>query len=373
MYSPKIGESRWVKGMPVIVARDDIEGLNHGETYYIAGLTKDSLFLSKPDGTRIEVTENEVTKHLDPAFVVTAARLREGIGAADKLFGVAPGLDGQQLDYLAAGDSEVEIVVPDPDVTGALAWVRGMDHVMMDHLKRDSGTGWESRSALDMLAWREGEEVGLGGLQAEIASTTRVIDEVNSRTPREVLIRDIERERIALRDRLKDLTEKVRSAENEADRTDSQNGIERIGRDLKVADERYQIAIGDLADAAPPVVSEIVRSVAFHTQDVEHLIEIEKLLHHFVQARVTAAAKFPKPYHPQLSTDPNLSAEAAYAQLQSQVVAVEEFRVKWGVRDYDSALGTDELEAGQQRDHYDRVARLLAQDAGPGYVHTYSR
>jgi conjugative relaxase-like TrwC/TraI family protein len=361
-YSPKIGESRWVKGMPVLVARGDVDGLAHGETYTVAALNKDSLILATTDGRRIEMNEGEVTKHLDPAFVVTAARAREGIGEVDKLIGAAPGLDREQLDQLAGFGGVVEIVVPDPDVSGALAWVKEMDKVMMDHLIKDAGTGWDSRSASDMLAWRQGEEVGLAALQTEIASITRVIDEARNLSPRELLIRDIERERIALRDRQKDLTEKVKIADNDEDRLDSQSGIARVEQSLKVADDHYQLAIGNLPDDDPLVAITLTGSVEHHEQDAEHLAEVEGLLRHFVQARVTAASKFPKPYHPQLSIEPELSAETAVIRRQEQIVAIEEYRARWGVSSYDSALGSDELEDGLRRDDYDRVSRLLSQD-----------
>lgn len=372
-YSPKIGESRWVKGMPVLVARGDVDGLAHGETYTVVALNKDSLILSTTDGRRIEMNEREVTKHLDPAFVVTAARAREGIGEVDKFIGAAPGLDREQLGQLAGFDGAVEIVVPDPDVSGALAWVKEMDKVMMDHLTKDAGTGWESRSATDMLAWRQGEEVGLAALQTEIASITRVIDEVRNLSPREVLVRDIERERIALRDRQKDLTEKVKTADNDEDRLDSQFGVARVEQSLKVADDHYQLAIGDLPDEDPLVAATLTGSVERHAQDAEHLAEVEGLLRHFVQARVTAAAKFPKPYHPQLSIEPELSAGTAYIRRQEQIVAIEEYRAKWGISNYDSALGSDELEDGLRRDDYDRVSRLLSQDGAANRSQKRSR
>ena len=233
---------------------------------------------------------------------------------------------------------------------------------MMGHLIKDAGTGWESRSASDMLAWRQGDEVGLAALQTEIASFTRVIDEVRNLSAREVLVRDIERERIALRDRQKDLTELVKTADNDEDRLDSQFGIARVEKSLKVADDHYQVAIGDLPDDDPLVATTLTGSIERHAQDAEHLSEVEGMLRHFVQARVTAASKFPKPYHPQLSTRPELSAETAYVRRQEQIVAIEEFRAKWGISSYDSALGSDELEDGLRRDDYDRVSRLLSQD-----------
>jgi hypothetical protein len=371
IYSPKIGDNRWVKGMPVIVARGKVEGLEHGETYYVAALTKDSLSLSAPDGKRVEVKGDDVVKNLDPAFVVTAARLRDGIDSVDKLIAIAPGLDIEQLDLLGSLNHEIEIVVPDPDVTGALAWVEEMDEVMMGHLMKDSGTGWDSRSASDMLAWREGEEVGLRGLQGEVARTVKRIDEVSKLTPREVLVRDIERELIGLRNRQKDLAEQVKRSENEEDRLDAQGGLERVDRDIAEASDRYETMTSGIADDDPQVVVEIAKSTKQHDGDANHLIEVEELLRHFVQVRVTAAAKNPQPYHPLLSTDPGLPVEAAYKQRQEHIVAIEEYRTQWGIIDTRTALGSDELEAGKQRDHYDRVSRLLSEEerVNPAHVH----
>jgi hypothetical protein len=373
IYSPKIGDNRWVKGMPVIVAKGEIEGLNHGETYFVAALTKDSLSLSAPGGNRVEVRGDEVAKHLDPAFVITAARLREGIDNVDKVIGIAPGLDSDQLNLLGSLDDEVEIVVPDPDVTGALAWVKEMDAGMLGHLVKDSGTGWDSRSASDMLAWREGEEIGLKGLQGEVARTVKRIDEVSKLAPREVLARDIERELIGLRNRQKDLVEQVKKSEYEEDRLDAQSGLEKTERDIVEANDRYKIVTSGLSNDNPQVEEEFEKSNKHHGEDASHLIEVEKLLRHFVQARVTAATKNPQPYHPSLSTDPNLSVEAAYKQRQELIVAIEEYRTQWGITDTRNALGSDELEVGIQRDHYDRVARLLSEDDVQTLVYAHAR
>jgi conjugative relaxase-like TrwC/TraI family protein len=377
VYSPRIGDHRWVKGMPVVVNSDEIEGLQRGEIYFVSALSKDGLFLGTTDGRSVQVKETKkeklVTKSLNPAFVVPTARLERGIGDVDKLIAVASGLDSQDLARLETHGGPVELLVPDPEQTAALKLIEGMDKVMLeDHLVKDAGSGWDSRSASEMVAWRAGEEVGLKRLQADIAATAKKIDEVRELSPREVVVRDIERELIGLRNRQKDLAEQVKNSENEEDRLDAQSGLEKTERDIVQANNRYKITTSGLSDDDPEVALVLEKSTKQHGEDSSHLIEIEKLLRHFVQARVTAAVKNPQPYHPSLSTDSNLSVEAAYGQRQELIAAIEEYRAEWALTDTLSALGSDDLDAGKQRDHYDRVARLLSEDEGmsPSYAHT---
>jgi hypothetical protein len=185
-------------------------------------------------------------------------------------------------------------------------------------------------------------------------------------------VHDIERELIGLRNRKKDLSAKMKGAESEEDRLDAQRGAENTEVSIAAANERYKIATGDLSDDDPRVAKELDKSVEEHGKDTSHLVEVEKLLRHFVQARVTAAVKNPQPYHPALSNDPILSVEVAYRQRQELIAAVEEYRAEWAITDTQAALGSDDLDSGKQRDHYDLVARLLSEEEGmsAGYAQT---
>ncbi|HEY5265627.1 MAG TPA: hypothetical protein VIJ40_02320, partial [Acidimicrobiales bacterium] len=343
-----------------IVARGDLGGLEHGKTYYVAATSKNALWLEIEGGKKVKISGKEV-KDLDSGLVVTAGRLQVGIGPVDKIIAVASGLDEDQLNLVAALPSTAEIVVSDPDVTGVSDYQHQVDEQIMALLKKDSGTGYDSRSALDYLKSREGEEVGLKDLQAAVQMTAKVIDETRNLTLRDLAARDLERELIGLRKHLievKALSDQSNDHEELLDLRDSL-----LQTEGSIADRSSRLELlnrRDVGDSNPQVVAEIGRSTEWHATDAKRMKDAEALLQNFVEVRVTKALTDPQPYHPTL--DLELPVKEAHEQLYEQLTVIEEYRSKWAVQDYELALGEEPEEDGLQRDEYERACEILMTD-----------
>lgn len=357
MFVQKIAGKSWIKGMPVVLTRGTIEGLEQNKTYTITYVNKSEINVKGDDGKTVRI-EGAHLKKLESGFAITAHQLKEGC-EADKFIAVASGLDLEDLDTLAKQECEVEIVLPDPDLTGDLTWQNHVAEVMNEHVTLDSQTSWEARSSLDLAATREGEEVGLEALQAEVKATAKMIDEVRefADRPRDLARRDIERELIAIREAQKDTQKRVKAAEDEEQRMNALLAVEAAERAINSAEERRLAVVSSLPDSDPSVRRELEKSAEFHSHDVKRMADAEKLLNTFVQDRVTAARKNPAAFTPAL--DETLPLKEAYTQQHERIAAIEFYRLKYNIKDPNRALGPKPEDEGVQLDDYREMQRVL--------------
>jgi conjugative relaxase-like TrwC/TraI family protein len=335
----KMGDHHWVRNMPVILARGELEGLRHGETYFVSALSRGAMVVETSEGRRVQLTATQVFDQLDSGFAVTSARAQEGTDASS-LVVVAAGLCDYDLGWLEEQSLSAEIVLTDPEVGGEHAYYLACDAKVTEILDNEVKEDKRAYSATHLLN-NQGEEIGLSSLQAEIRITAGAVDEVRSFEPREVARHDIERDMIGVRRRQRELEDLSRGGDDELaeDREDAKRGLVVMDEQLADLDERYQVITGKVPDSDPAVATELLTSAERHAADLARFAEAEKRLIRYTQARVTVAIKSPRPYHRQLKVDPDLDIAAAEARRQELLVLVEEYRTKWGVSDLNSVLG----------------------------------
>jgi hypothetical protein len=149
MHPTKIGDRLWITGMPVVVARGEIEGLRHGEKYYITSVGRTRMFVETAGGTRVEVSAKQVREQLDSGFSVTAARARQGVVADESLLVVASGLREKDLTWLGEQTAPVEFFVTDPKVSGEFAQREADEARALEALQEGCSVG--TLSATEML------------------------------------------------------------------------------------------------------------------------------------------------------------------------------------------------------------------------------
>jgi hypothetical protein len=365
----KMGDHHWVRNMPVILARGDLEGLRHGETYFVAALSKGAMVVETSEGRRVQLTTAQVLDHLDSGLAVTSARAQEGTDASS-LVVVAAGLCDYDLGWLEQQSLSAEIVLTDPEVAAEHAYRLACDAKVTEILDNEIREDKRAYSATHLLN-NQGEEIGLTSLQAEIRITAGAVNEVRSCEPREVARHDIERDMIGVRRRRRELEVLSRGDDDELaeDREDAVRGLVASDEQLADLDERYQVITGNAPDSDPAVAMELLASAERHAADLARFAEAEKRLTRYTQARVTVAIKSPRPYHRQLKVDPDLDIAEAESRRQELLVFLEEYRTKWGITDLNSLLGT-QPESGIQLEEWAVAASELGTLDDLSYQHT---
>jgi hypothetical protein len=288
---------------------------------------------------------------------------------------VASGLDGVDLVKLNEKGVPLDLMITDPQLSSDILYKAGAaEHTynqFLDGMRLDV-------SSLSATAVRsQGVEKGIESAREEIVISARRMDEVRDATPRETAKRDLELERIAAREREEDLL--ARSADaalEEKDRLDAAQGIAVVEAELATLVERSAIITSKLPDDDPAVVSEIAISVALHELDAERLSTAEKHLKRYWQARVTDAIKSPRDYHQVLDddVDPELDLQAAQEARLEKLARIEEYRMKWGITDGQTALG-DAPKGGLQAREWSSVQQLLygkSHARSQGHAHSRS-
>jgi hypothetical protein len=364
----KMGDHHWVRNMPVIL-RGELEGLRHGETYFVAALSKGAMVIETSEGRRVQLTATQVRDQLCSGLAVTCARAQEGTDASS-LVVVAAGLCDYDFEWLENQSLSAEIVLTDPEVAGEHAYRLACDAKVTEILDNEVKEDKRAYSATHLLN-NQGEEIGLSSLQAEIRITAGAVNEVRSFEPREVARHDIERDMIGVRRRRRELEDLSRGDDDELaeDREDAKLGLVALDEELADLDQRYEVITGKAPDSDPAVATELLTSAERHAADLARFAEAGKRLTRYTQARVTVAIKSPRPYHRQLKVDPDLDIAVAEARRQELLVLVEEFRTRWGVSDLNSVLGKTP-EAGIQLEEWAVVASELGTLDDLSYQHT---
>ena len=354
----------WVVGQPVIVARGEVDGLDHGSTTTIASVSESGMFLELDNGKKLQLSPEEVEQHLDSGLAVTAARARRGIeGGADGMVVVAEGLDEDDLRWIEKQARQTVFLVTDPVTAANAAYEASVDDHIMELLDRETRNDFQARSIHSVLE-QEIPETGLESLQAEIRLTAKRIDEVRTLSPREVAIRDLEHERIQARKRREELEAIAgdKSMEYFEDNFDASRGMTAIDSKLEELGERYAMVTGKLPDDDEDIAHEIEISQEYHSADTDRLAQAERRLARYTQARVTSAIRSPQPYHQEIKVGPELDVAAQQAERLAQLIMIEEYRTKWGITDELTALG-EVPRGGLQAEEWAAIAERLGRDA----------
>jgi conjugative relaxase-like TrwC/TraI family protein len=363
--STSIHDRLWTRDMPVVMARGAVNGLVRGETYHVAAVSSTFMFIETDNGKRVELSADQVRDHLDSGLALTTEWAQLHPVNADKIVAHGSGLIGEDLEWLASQKAPVEIVILDPVVASERARKKVQDEKVMELLKRDSGAGWRTRSAHAMVRDAEGQEIGLASLQQEVKLSSRAIDKVRTLVPRDLARQDLELEMIRLRKKQADLTAKLDLVAPGSDEVDYTNGLQRCEQELAQLDVRYEVLVSNLADAEPSIAAEIARSAELHSVDAKRLVEADKRIRRYVQARVTHAMKHPQPYH-RLPVDPDLDSISAQARRLELLTMTEEYRTRWGILDPENALGPVPT-ADSQLEEWAALAREIGIDESPAY------
>lgn len=329
---------KWVRDMPVYLAHGEVAGLTHGESYRIVALSPTSMFIEDSTGTRTELDAELVHKHIESGFAVTTSWAQANHTGAEKFIINGSGLTADDFAWVVADETPTEIVICDPAVKSERTRRDAYDEQVMALLKQDSGAGWQARSASAMLRANGAEEIGLESLQQEIRLSSKAIDVVRNMAPRDVARRDVEQKIVELRKLRDELDANLSTMEPGQDEVDTRAGLRRRTAELDELNETYQLLLSAEPDSHPEIVRELATSAAYHAQDTSRLAEVERKLNRYVQARVTAAMKQPRPYH-RVPVDTTLTPEAAQARRLLLLTRIEEYRTKWGIDDPNEALG----------------------------------
>ena len=332
-----IGERVWTRGMPVFVARGEVAGLEPDVMYEVATLSKHGMYV-KVDEHTVQLTAAQVSEHLDQGFALTAARAQRSPELADRYIALSGGLADYDLQWLSSTAKPAELILVDPVVAAERAREADIRTAVLERIEKEARVDKQSRSATWQLD-NSAPEIGLASLQAEIRLSAAEVHDVQSRPPREVALRDVQRDLTTVHKRIAELEVLSDSAELDEDRLDALSGLARTNEAKAELETRHDLLISDATDAEPSVAEELARSAERHAGAAKRLAEANRRLTTYTQARVTAALKTPLAYHQAISVGADLSPAEAVAARHAALLVVEEYRAKWGVVDLKEPLG----------------------------------
>lgn len=417
LHYHKIDDRLWVKNMPVVVARSEVKGLEHGKTYFVTGAASLGLRIDAGDGRKVSLTPEEVAAHIDSAYAVTAARMRAGIDAEAYVV-EAHGLSDSDIAHLEKTEVPTEIIVVDPQLEVDHEYDIACRAQVQEAFEADLKVEPRSHSAMYFREYMEkkfGAEVGIDSLQAEMNRISSEVYEVRNMDPRDLARRDLDREIHGVSARTKSANERVSKLwgspvddisvveaavrpqfyseakeggedematpakeleeETRTDLRDTLRNLDALKAERAKLDRRYEVITSDSPAEDPEVAKEIALSQARHESALEREREVAELLNRYVALRVLDAKKSPRPYHEAagLTLD---EKDPGYKQSQELLVRIEEHRAKWDIKDRDLPLGTkpesssrDPAKNALRLEEYERLSALIkGRDAQIGPV-----
>jgi conjugative relaxase-like TrwC/TraI family protein len=379
----KIDDRLWVKNMPVIVGRGDIEGLEHGHTYFVAGAASRGIILDIGGGKTHRLSAEEVAKHVDSGYAITSARMRIGTDAESYVV-EGHDLSESDLSHLEEKSVPSEIVVVDPQLEVDHEYDNACRANVLEAFETDLKVEPRSHSAMyfrEYMERRYGADAGLDSLQAAMKNISGEVNEIESLPKRDLARRDLDRaifkveaHRAKEKERLSELwgervedlsvvesvinpafgrfgTEEDNANEvespaspKEIDREtrieirDALRGLHQLESDRRALDRRYEVVTSNVPDWDPAVEAEIKKSELSHADAMNRKVEIEEMLTHYVDMHVLDAMKAPKPYHQAAGLIFDVK-DPDYERSRGLLVQLEEFRLRWAVTDRNLPLG----------------------------------
>jgi conjugative relaxase-like TrwC/TraI family protein len=407
LHYHKIDDRLWVKNMPIIVARGDVKGLEHGQTYFVTGAASQGLRVDDGEGHKVSLTPGEVAAHIDSGYAVTAARMRAGIDA-EAYVAEAHGLSESDITHLEETGVPTEIVVVDPQLEVDHEYDTACRAQVQEAFEADLKVEPRSHSAMYFREYMEkkyGKEVGIDSLQAEMNRISSEVYEVRNMDPRDLARRDLDREIHGVSERTKNANERmaklwgspvediavveevvrpqffsdpeedaqdraVKSTKELEEETrvnlrDTLRNLDALKAERKSLDRRYEVITSDAPEDDHAVAKEIALSQARHESALMREGEVAELLNHYVGLRVLDAKKAPRPYHEAAGLILD-EKNPGYKQSQELLVRIEEHRAKWGIKDRDLPLGTkpelgakDPAKNALRLEEYERLNALI--------------